>query len=326
MEVVLVGHSSSTCADSLARNRRPRVDPLAGAVEHGRDRVLGQPVDLEVGMEHAAARWRWRRSRRAWPRPIGEDRYSARGGRRSARLNDVQVGRGWMRSTNCSIAAFTTIGSRAWGPWPPPSTVSRSPPVTSARAATGGVGPDGVLVAVDHEDRARTRSQTERKPSRPHSVQPAQRVGDHVGVVVECPPDAVLDLLGRVRLGEHLAEEELEEAGVVAVPVRGGCTWPSPPRRPGRSSNGWTWRSGCGGASGTAGPMETSPMVRSGWSAATWTAHSVPHDRATSTARSVPVASRTASVSAANSWWVYAAAPTGRSDRPVPRPSNVTTR
>jgi len=40
----------------------------------------------------------------------------------------------------------------------------------------------------------------------------------------------------------------------------------------------------------------------------------------------VPVASSTARVSAANSWCVYASAPVGPDDRPLPRPSNVTTR
>ena len=36
---------------------------------------------------------------------------------------------------------------------------------------------------------------------------------------LQAPPDAVLDLLGRVRLGEHLPEEELEEVAVVLEPV-----------------------------------------------------------------------------------------------------------
>src|SRR3712207_8178360 len=35
---------------------------------------------------------------------------------------------------------------------------------------------------------------------------------------LEPPADAVLDRLGRVRLGEHLGEEELEEAAVVLEP------------------------------------------------------------------------------------------------------------
>ena len=54
--------------------------------------------------------------------------------------------------------------------------------------------------------------------------------------------------------------------------------------------------------------------------------HSAPHDSATSVARSVAVASMTASASAANSSVLFASAPAGRSERPLPRPSNVTTR
>ena len=42
--------------------------------------------------------------------------------------------------------------------------------------------------------------------------------------------------------------------------------------------------------------------------------------------RSVPVASMTASASAANSSSAYAGTPSGRSDFPFPRPSKVTTR
>ena len=52
----------------------------------------------------------------------------------------------------------------------------------------------------------------------------------------------------------------------------------------------------------------------------------VPQDKDTRTARSTPAASMTATVSAAYSSFVYAAAPAGRPDLPLPRPSNVTTR
>jgi hypothetical protein len=72
-----------------------------------------------------------------------------------------------------------------------------------------------VAVPLDHEHRA--------------AHAPAQRLGllprradrlrvvhqQRVDVAVEPVGDGVLDLLGRVRLGEHLAEEELEELPVV---------------------------------------------------------------------------------------------------------------
>ena len=72
--------------------------------------------------------------------------------------------------------------------------------------------------------------------------------------------------------------------------------------------------------------MYTAASTRSGWSAATSVVHTAPHDSATRTARSVRVASITASVSAANSRSRNDSTPRGRSERPLPRPSNVTTR
>ena len=75
-----------------------------------------------------------------------------------------------------------------------------------------------------------------------------------------------------------------------------------------------------------AGPSARRPLTRSGWSAARWTPHAAAQESPTTTARSVSVASRTASASAAYSASVYAAAPSGRPESPLPRPSNVTTR
>ena len=79
--------------------------------------------------------------------------------------------------------------------------------------------PHRVVGAVDHEHRARD---------------PVAQAGELVGVFelaaqvrerqrlarrLEAPADAVLDLLRRVRLGEGLREEELEEVAVVLEPV-----------------------------------------------------------------------------------------------------------
>ena len=72
--------------------------------------------------------------------------------------------------------------------------------------------------------------------------------------------------------------------------------------------------------------MYAIPATRSGCSAATRVPQSTPAESPTRTAAPVPVASITASVSAANSASRYAATPLGRSERPLPRPSNVTTR
>ena len=45
--------SLSMWCDSLARKALAGMDPLAARLEHRRHRVLGEPVDLEVGMELA---------------------------------------------------------------------------------------------------------------------------------------------------------------------------------------------------------------------------------------------------------------------------------
>src|SRR6185437_8160658 len=91
-----------------------------------------------------------------------------------------------------------------------------------------GVGTDdGVLSALDDQARA---------------PDPAEQRSD-VGVRVEdrAPPrvdqggrggfgppsDGVLNLLGRVRLGEDLREEEFQEPGVVALPVGGVVLGPA---------------------------------------------------------------------------------------------------
>ena len=49
-----------------------RVDALARGLEHRGHRVLREPVDLEVGVQRRSSR-AIAMSRRAWPRPIGEE-------------------------------------------------------------------------------------------------------------------------------------------------------------------------------------------------------------------------------------------------------------
>jgi hypothetical protein len=72
--------------------------------------------------------------------------------------------------------------------------------------------------------------------------------------------------------------------------------------------------------------MRTVPSTRDACSAASSSAQFPPWDRATTTARSVPVASSTANAYATWAAWSYASGASGRSERPLPGPSNVTTR
>ncbi len=134
-------------------------------------------------------------SRRACPRPMGEDRNRARRRRRidraavRTRATPVPV----TRSTKARISRLTRTGSRAGRPCPAPSTSSSVPPVSSAsrspiaevrirssvpcRTRTGQVrrrhrGSRGVQVAPSQPSRPRTVSTRTRGPtSSPQAMQ-----------------------------------------------------------------------------------------------------------------------------------------------------------
>ena len=72
--------------------------------------------------------------------------------------------------------------------------------------------------------------------------------------------------------------------------------------------------------------MKIAPAMRSAWSAASSSAPPAMAQWATMTQRGVPVASRTARASSASGCGPYSAAVSGRSERPLPRGSKVTTR
>ena len=92
-------------------------------------------------------------SRRAWPSPIGEDRYRARLGRRRARVQVRVAGAGAAppvsappfpatatppapsSPANSATSVFTLTGSRTWGACPAPSSRTSWPPSSPARAA-----------------------------------------------------------------------------------------------------------------------------------------------------------------------------------------------
>ena len=81
------------------------------------------------------------RSRRAWPSPIGEDRYRARLGRRRARVQVRVAGAGLAATpapptpANSATSVLTLTGSRAWGACPAPSSRTSRPPSWSASSA-----------------------------------------------------------------------------------------------------------------------------------------------------------------------------------------------
>ena len=93
------------------------------------------------------------------------------------------------------------------------------------------------------------------------------RRDQRLGVGLERPAHRVLDLSGRVRLGEHLAEEELREAR--PGPGASGARSSAPSPRSCRARPGTPSCSGSGRSSrSTAAPTKTAPATRSGWSAA----------------------------------------------------------
>ena len=109
------------------------------------------------------------------------------------------------------MSRFTGTGSRACGQWPPPSTVDERTTGEPRELDPGGVRHDRVLVAVDHEQRARDgRGRLGGQVTEAGAILRRQEAVDPA---LEPPSHAVLDLLRRVRLGEDLREEELQEPG-----------------------------------------------------------------------------------------------------------------
>ena len=130
----------------------------------------------------------------------------------------------------------------------------------SARAAPAACGRMRVLVAVDDEHGAAHARTRRRKLSCRHAVSPRRCRRSPSAVGLEAPPDAVLDLLGRVRLVEHACEEELDEVARSRCSQYVALYFAQPSvvvdRGPRTGDSGG--RHGAG-ASGTAGPMATRP-------------------------------------------------------------------
>ena len=121
------------------------------------------------------------------------------------------------------------------------------------------------------------------------------------GSVLERPADRVLDLLGRVRLVEALGEEELEEARVVPRTSSSRLYFAHPSSVSSGSSNGYVALGVARSERGPRGRCRRSRPPAPGGRRRERCPTAPPHDRPTSVARAVPVASITASASATNS-------------------------
>ena len=172
-----------------------------------------------------------RASRRRWPGRGGRDRARwARRGRApaddaSCRHLAGRAGAGApvTRSTKPLMARLTVIGSRAIGRWPEPSSSSSSPPVHSAScwARPSGWQRSSVprITSTGWVDRAQQRLRVRHVLGVPGAV-PDREL--HLPGRGAGPPEDVLQLLGRVRLAQHLVEEEggeLRPALLEEVPV-----------------------------------------------------------------------------------------------------------
>ncbi len=248
----------------------------------------------------------------------------------SAGRDDTASGVVVTASTNRSSSRLTTTGSRIARPVPAPlehdqrtaraagephPVVDRAHPVLAAVQDEHGA-PHGIEQRTRARWPRRRRARAARRCSRPGSAGRAR-------APTWTPPRAGGSSAARGTSARRRSRRSRRSRPRASG---GGCTSPTPGCPP---AGRCRWRArtcprGCNDPH--TGPIATSPCTRSGCSAATWAAQAAPLERPTSTARSTPAASITATVSAAYSAFEYAAAPSGRSEPPLPRPSKVTTR
>jgi hypothetical protein len=195
------------CPDSLAR------DALAALFQHPGDRVLGEPVDLQVGVQLAqfvgdrhvplgvAEADRGGDVQHALAARLAAHpaRACARGGGEVAQqqvdLDRVAHVRAMARALEQHEIAAGRLGER------------------DPAAGSG----DRVFRTLDHQHRA---ADPAAQLARGLLVQAVTdlRGDERLGGGLQAPADAVFDRLGRVRLGEHQGEEKLQEAVVIAQP------------------------------------------------------------------------------------------------------------
>ena len=180
------------------------------------------------------------------------------------------------RSANSRSARFTCTGSRAWGRVPRPPASSSSPPVASASAPP-------VRDGRDRGRACRGSTSTGQRTRRARSswllaaASGVARVGRRrsisvSGVVSSAQPTHVLDLLGRVRLGEAAARRTTRGSRDSRGASSGALNFSQQRGQSARSIEPFTQRVGhqppaqpCKRAAGNQGPMNTAPATRSGW-------------------------------------------------------------
>ena len=188
-----------------------RVDPLAASLEHGGDGMLGQPVDLEVGVE--------------LPQLVG-DRGVPLGVAEADRRGDVEG------ALAAGLAAHPAAGGRRRRDEVAkqvvhlhriaclrevPRALERDelPARRLGERQTARVRVELVLVAVQDEHRTANTLAELPEVDAGRKVDAGVMVREDFGGRLERPADGVLDLLRRMRLGEALPDEEREEVPIV---------------------------------------------------------------------------------------------------------------
>ncbi len=204
-------------ADQPARRR---VHPLALLREHPRHRVLSEPVDLKARV----------------PGPqLGGDGQVAPDVAEPDRRADVQrpfaavpaPGPGLPRRRPWAAQRRGEVADQQVGPdriahrRAMPAAVDRHQPAAgpAGQRHAGVVGHDPVFVAVHDQDRAAHLPAGGLGVRRGDAGRGRKGQQQRLGGGLQAPAHAVLTLLDRVRLGEHLRHEELDPAPVVRQPV-----------------------------------------------------------------------------------------------------------
>ena len=305
------------CAASLASQRDAGCTLSPRRAQHRGDAAAGPASRSQVGRARAQ---------------LAGDREVAPGVAEPDRRGEEQ------RPPPAARAAGTATPRRAGGPRRVDEVADQQVDRAPAPAAIGSVaaagegdqlaaGPLGerdaasrsgasVLVAVDDEHRAADRAGTSPRPrSRRLDADRRPSVDQRLRVGLQAPADAVLDLLGRVRLGERSREEELDAAAVVGAASSAG--WPSPsprrcrgPRRTLRRAAAHGQRRADRDHPGAPAPGARPPSAARA---------DRPSTGPTTTARSTPSASSTATVSPTYSPVGVGGGVGGRSSGPLPR-------
>ena len=194
-----------------------RVDAFALGVEHGGDRVLGQPVDLQLGPQlleflgdgHVPAGVTEADGGGEVQRALAAGHGAGPGGGAHRRSRDLFDEPGDQPGDRDRIPALRQV--------PRAVQLDQLAAGQLGQPAPPGQGLAAIVGAVQNQHRAR-QPRTERLGRGARRGGAALPLGDHrLGVGVQCPAHRVLVLLGGMRFRQLLLEEELDPAAVAAL-------------------------------------------------------------------------------------------------------------